>query len=484
MYKNYNDDRIDKLKIRKSDYKYGLNDYIPNVKIGDKIETIHRDKLYKYVDKYPELQDIIDCNICFEKIVSIEWYNPSTNYTYDITVNYDHTFITNTVLSRQTFHFAGIAAKSSVIGGVPRLKELLRATKKIKTPLTEAFLHPDFANDKYRAKAIANSIEYTTLDIFSKKVDIYYDPDPKNTIISQDKEFVKEYFKYTIDHIDVSKLSKFVLRIELDKRKVIYKQLRMNYIKYIIESYRNKQYYVINTDDNAKKLILHIRVDMTNISNKSTKQQEEIYKAKDTILYEIIIRGIKDINSAQIDNSGEKLINYDINTGKRILNDQWVIYTDGTNLKYILGEPGIDSTRTISNDVYEVFTILGIEAARQLLYNEFKDTFSATGSDLNYHHLGLLVDLMTYYGQLMPISRHGINRTDNSVLAKASFEETLEQLGEASVYGLNDPMTGISSNIMCGQMMPAGTGANFDLIYDIQSNGTTIDELDELFNDE
>jgi len=484
IYKKYNDDRIEKLKSRKSKYSFGLNDYIPNVKIGDKIETIHRDKLSEYVNKYPELQKIIDSDVCYNKIIKIEKINPSNGYTYDITVDDDHTFMTDNIIIKNTFHFAGVAAKSSVIGGVPRLKELLRATKKIKTPLTQAYLHPDFADDKYRAKAIANSIEYTTLRLYTNRVDIYFDPNPKDTIIKEDIPFVKEFFKYTVVPINILKLSKFVLRIELNKRKIIYKQLRMNYIKYVIESYKNGQYFVINSDDNAEKLVLHIRVDMSNISNKASVEQDQIFKAKDVVLDEIVIRGIKNINSAQIDNSGEKLIVYNPETGQRELKDQWIIYTDGTNLKYILGEPGIDARRTISNDVYEVFTILGIEAARQLLYNEFSETFAATGAVLDYHHLGLLVDIMSYYGQLMPISRHGINRTDNSPLAKASFEETLEQLGEAAVYGVKDIMTGISSNIMCGQMMPAGTGANFDVLYDLGMSGVTEDDIDKIFEDE
>jgi DNA-directed RNA polymerase II subunit RPB1 len=157
------------------------------------------------------------------------------------------------------------------------------------------------------------------------------------------------------------------------------------------------------------------------------------------------------------------------------------VYTSGTNLIKVLEQPGVDPTRTSSNDIGEVYRLFGIEAARQLLYNQLNVTYCETGAAINFHHLSLLVDLQTYFGQMMPISRHGINRTDNSPITKASFEETLEQLSEAAGYAVSDNMHGISANIAAGQMMPAGTGALFDLVYDAQESGVTEAEVEEIF---
>ena len=102
---------------------------------------------------------------------------------------------------------------------------------------------------------------------------------------------------------------------------------------------------------------------------------------------DIVIRGIKNINSAQIDNSGEKLIQIDPDTGKRKQYDQWIIYTDGTNLKHVLGQPGVDSNRTISNDIFEALNVLGIEACRQLLYDESLCWKSIRATIISFRHL-------------------------------------------------------------------------------------------------
>ena len=72
--------------------------------------------------------------------------------------------------------------------------------------------------------------------------------------------------------------------------------------------------------------------------------------------------------------------------------------------------------------------------------------------------MSLLVDIMTYKGYLMSIDRHGINRSDIGPLAKCSFEETTDQLLKASIFGESDKVTGISSNVMLGQIAPCGTG--------------------------
>lgn len=491
MIKTYTDDRINLHKQNVSEYTYGVDDFIPGIKISGKNRTIHRDELKRKLATYKKnpkkvqyIKDLIETPVFYDPIKKIEYIEPTNKYTYDLTILDTHTFLCMSTLISNTFHLAGVAAKSQVLSGLPRIKELLRVTKNIQTGMQEIFLEEENVTDKYKAKVIANSVEYTTLRSFTKSVSIYFDPNPRRTIIEEDHEFVKEYFENTIMPINTNKLSRLVIRLELDKHNIIYKQLRMNFIKYRIESYKNGQFYCINSDDNADDLVLHIRLDTTTFGTKTGVEYEQILKAKDIILDDIVIRGIKNINQAQIDNSGEKFIEYDSETGKRNQIDQWIIYTRGTNLKHVLGQPGVNAKRTVSNDVHEVFNILGIEAARQLLYDQFSETYGSSGSVINYHHMGLLVDLMTYYGKLMPISRHGINRTDNSPLTKASFEETLEQLGEASIYGIKDTLTGISANVMCGQTMPSGTGANFDLMYDYHQAGLSVDEIDNIFGRE
>lgn len=102
------------------------------------------------------------------------------------------------------------------------------------------------------------------------------------------------------------------------------------------------------------------------------------------------------------------------------------------------------------------------------LINELRFVLSSYGIYVNYRHLSTLCDVMTQRGILTSITRHGINRVDSGPLRKCSFEETVEILLEAAVFAENDPLTGITENIILGQLAPYGTGS-FDLVIDTQT---------------
>ncbi|XP_015706852.1 DNA-directed RNA polymerase II subunit RPB1-like isoform X3 [Coturnix japonica] len=91
----------------------------------------------------------------------------------------------------------------------------------------------------------------------------------------------------------------------------------------------------------------------------------------------------------------------------------------------VLSEKDVDPVRTTSNDIVEIFTVLGIEAVRKALERELYHVISFDGSYVNYRHLALLCDTMTSRGHLMAITRHGVNRQDTGPLMKCSFEETV-----------------------------------------------------------
>ena len=110
---------------------------------------------------------------------------------------------------------------------------------------------------------------------------------------------------------------------------------------------------------------------------------------------------------------------------------EWVLETDGVNLKTVMCIDGVDFKRTYSNSCVEIFNVLGIEAARAAIMKELRGVIEFDGSYVNYRHLALLCDLMTQRGTLMAITRHGINRTDTGALMRCSFEETVETLMEA-----------------------------------------------------
>jgi len=131
--------------------------------------------------------------------------------------------------------------------------------------------------------------------------------------------------------------------------------------------------------------------------------------------------------------------------------------TVGSNLLDILALDYIDSTRTFTNNIIEIYNILGIEAARQAIYNELVDVIEFDGTYINFHHLSILCDRMTFTNKLISIFRHGINNDNIGAIAKASFEETPEMFLRAARHAELDIMRGISANVMCGQEGMFGT---------------------------
>ena len=138
--------------------------------------------------------------------------------------------------------------------------------------------------------------------------------------------------------------------------------------------------------------------------------------------------------------------------------DDWVLQTTGTNLKKILRFEGVDVYRTKTNDIHQVYEVLGIEAARNVILQESKETLDEQGLDVDVRHLMLLADMMTFDGTVKDIGRYGVSGKKASVLARANFEETKKHLVNASFYGEKDKLEGIIENILLGQIAPVGTG--------------------------
>ncbi len=139
-------------------------------------------------------------------------------------------------------------------------------------------------------------------------------------------------------------------------------------------------------------------------------------------------------------------------------NEDWIIQTAGTNLKKVLKMPEVDVTRTTTNDVQQVYEVLGIEAARNVILQESKATLDEQGLDIDIRHLLLLADTMTVEGDVKPIGRYGVSGEKASVLARANFEETKKHIVNASFYGEKDMLKGVVENVLIGHIIPIGTG--------------------------
>ncbi len=138
--------------------------------------------------------------------------------------------------------------------------------------------------------------------------------------------------------------------------------------------------------------------------------------------------------------------------------DEYFVMTAGTNLKKILKWEEVDATRTKSNDLYETESLLGIEAARQLIVDEILREVEDQGLNIDVRHILLIADMMCLSGKLKGITRYGVVGEKSSVLARASFETPIRHMINASMRGERDPLTSVIENVMINQPIPTGTG--------------------------
>ncbi|KAG1741771.1 DNA-directed RNA polymerase II, subunit 1 [Suillus paluster] len=364
-----------------------------------------------------------------------------------------------TQMTLNTFHYAGVSSKNVTLG-VPRLKEIINVATKIKTPSLSVYLEPDIAEEGQGllAKNVQQELAYTSLRTVTAAVEIW-----------KDSVFVESFFAIPDEEIE-SKLhlqSPWLLRLELDRPKMIDRKLTMAYVAgRIAESFKT-DLFVIWSEDNSEKLIIRCRVlgggDKDDDGLGTVEEDIFLRQLENTMLNSVSLRGVPGIQRVFLQQHDKVYVD---KTGAIKAKKEWVLETDGINLKTVMCIDDVDFTRTYSNSCVEVFNVLGIEAARAAIMRELRGVIEFDGSYVNYRHLALLCDLMTHRGSLMAITRHGINRADTGALMRCSFEETVEILMEAAAVGEKDDCHGIAENVMFGQLAPMGTGA-FDVALDI-----------------
>lgn len=344
-----------------------------------------------------------------------------------------------------TFHKAGSGEKT-VTTGVPRVEELLNATKE-----------PKSVNCFVKMKDTHSTIAEMRETIGCKVVELTFERISVSYEIVMNKEPEKWYEAFKILYSDAySKYTDCIsLRIDLD---ILYEyKLDMETIANIVaEKYEDIRcvFSPGNVSKEPGKNIgqIDVFVDTTNIDLPESRlifinsdNAKEIYleEVVQPILYNIIICGVPGITNIYF--------NDDANSFE----------TDGTNFQKLLGLPFIDASETISNDVWDIYHTLGVEAARQFLIEEFMSMMSG----INKCHIEILVEKMTHSGSISSISRYTMRNEECGPIGKASFEETMDNFLKAGIYGQDEETRGVSASIICGKISQIGTGV-CDLIID------------------
>jgi len=203
------------------------------------------------------------------------------------------------------------------------------------------------------------------------------------------------------------------------------------------------------SDKDNVKVVLEKHLKTADISFKSKKAYikpekndvKNLRKIKNKVM-KLHVEGIKGVENVIVIREGE----------------DWTVQTTGANFKKVLEIGWIDIARARTNDVFQVYETLGIEAARNAILEETKKTLDEQGLDVDVRHIVLLADMMTFDGTIKDIGRYGVSGKKASVLARANFEETKKHLINASFYGESDKLRGVIENILIGQVAPIGTG--------------------------
>lgn len=382
------------------------------------------------------------------KIKEIKEENYKFNYVYDFSVDDDETFMLSNGLfvhnTLNTFHTTGLTV-NTVVTGVPRLLELMNTTKEPKlSSCTINFKYSDTIKNIIDIRNyIGNALKCTTVNSL---IDEYNVVDLKDI---RDNWWLRD--------LPQGNLADKVLRIQFSHKKVYEGRICLSAMVDKINS-TFEDIFVISSSINECILDIFIldkdsitlpqkQISYINDENKYSVFLEEIVLKK---FEKFAISGIPKINDFMI---------YTVTPGK-----EWGVSTEGSNLKGIMECDLFEPNTIVSNNMWEIYHTLGIEAAREFLINEFINVISSDGTFINKCHVYLLVDFMTFKGDISSISRYSL-RNKTSPLARSSFEESIENFLKSGIFTEVDNMKSISSNIMTGKLSHTGTGI-CDLLVD------------------
>jgi DNA-directed RNA polymerase II subunit RPB1 len=364
-----------------------------------------------------------------------------------------------TQLTLNTFHLSGAAAASAITSGVPRMKELMSMSKAIKTPAMTIRMRPEFSTSMAKAKDVLANVQTTRFGDLVKSSSVHYDPSDTDTSIAEDRELMAFYKAFgTLDRAGCNaQASPWLLRFEFDRMKMLDLKVTMLDLEQTLFEFFDEAVSCVMSDDNASRLVCRLRLNSS--AEESADILTEIKALEQSIMENTtsVVKGVPGIEKAVLSRPNTGLLKYDPVSDAFVTNDEWTIVTAGSNMVDVMRNDYVDYARTTTNDVYEVYLVLGIEAARQVLITELRSVLGDL--PLDHRHLSLLADTMSNRGFFMSIDRHGINhRGELGPLAKCSFEQTTDMLIKAGVFAERDRINGVSANIMLGQVAPCGTG--------------------------
>jgi DNA-directed RNA polymerase III subunit RPC1 len=316
-----------------------------------------------------------------------------------------------TQMTLKTFHFAGVQTMN-VTQGVPRLKEIINAAKTISTPIITAELETN--NDPIAARVVKGRLESTTIGQLRKRIEIVYAEDDAYLELEIDTDLLERLQLTKVTIQDCARAISSSSKLKLTHDNVVISGT-----------------FSLRIKPRPHKQTMNTLFWLESLRNS---------------LPHVIVTGVPSIQRAVM-NQKEKE------------KEEYNLLVEGKELQRVMSTEGVDGTKTYTNHVMEMESVLGIEAARASIINEVNETMGSHGMDIDARHTQLLADTMTYKGEVLGITRFGLSKMKESVLMLASFEKTTDHLFDAALHGRTDRIRGVSECIIMGAPTPLGTGA-------------------------
>jgi DNA-directed RNA polymerase subunit A" len=305
-------------------------------------------------------------------------------------------------MTMRTFHYAGVA-EINVTLGLPRLIEIMDARKEPSTPTMTIYLQPEYSGDRDKAREVSWQIEAAPLHEFG---DITIDMENMQIVV----------------HLNTA---------VCDKRKISVSTI----VETAPRKIRDRRHYrdFEHESDEKDAVIAFMPKDRESYQN--------LFQLAEHVR-NVIVQGIDDIERVVV----------------RKESGEYILYTEGSNLRDVFDVDGVDTTRTRTNNISEISQVLGIEAARNAIIHEALATLNEQGIAVDVRHIMLVADMMCMEGEVKQIGRHGIAGEKESVLSRAAFEVTVNHLLDAAVANEVDELSGVTENVIVGQPIQLGTG--------------------------
>ncbi|MGD0535376.1 DNA-directed RNA polymerase subunit A'' [Methanoregula sp.] len=307
-----------------------------------------------------------------------------------------------TQMTMRTFHYAGVA-EINVTLGLPRLIEIMDARKEPSTPTMTVYLEREYGVDRDKAREVSWQIEAAPLHEFG---DITTDMENMQVVVHLNTKVCE---KRMISPVEVMEVAPKKIR---DRR-----------------HYRDFEHDI----NEATATII--------FTPKNRESYQNLFQLAEHVR-NVIVQGIDDILRVVV----------------RKETGEYILYTEGSNLKDVFDVVGVDTTRTRTNNISEIAQVLGIEAARNAIIHEAQSTLNEQGILVDVRHIMLVSDMMCMEGEVKQIGRHGIAGEKESVLSRAAFEVTVNHLLDAAVANETDELSGVTENVIVGQPIQLGTG--------------------------